>query len=84
MKHNQFLVKPGKRIKLVDFDSAYTGSFAGREEVAEKLEKNVSRLRKYQDVLYAENTHALLIVFQGSFSRRPRSRLLVLPKYIEG
>lgn len=70
MKHNQFLVKPGKRIKLADFDSAYTGSFAGREEVAEKLEKNVSRLRKYQDVLYAENTHALLIVFQARLQQK--------------
>jgi polyphosphate kinase 2 PPK2 len=65
MKHNQFLIKPGKRVKLADFDSAYTASFSSREEAAEKLEKDLGRLRKYQDILYAQNRHALLVIFQG-------------------
>jgi len=29
------------------------------------LEKDVARLRKYQDILYAQNTYALLIIFQA-------------------
>jgi PPK2 family polyphosphate:nucleotide phosphotransferase len=65
MKHNQFLVKSGKRVRLADFDPAYTAQFSRREEAAEKLEKDVGRLRKYQDILYAQNTHALLVIFQA-------------------
>jgi PPK2 family polyphosphate:nucleotide phosphotransferase len=65
MNQNHFLVKPGAKIKLKDFDSSYTGKFNSREEAAAKLEKDVARLRKYQDILYAGNTYALLIIFQA-------------------
>jgi len=65
MNHNHFLVKPGAKIKLKDFDPSYTGKFNSREEAAAKLEKDVARLRKYQDILYAGNTYALLIIFQA-------------------
>ncbi len=65
MNNNHFLVKPGTKIKLKDFDSSYTGKFNSREEAAAKLEKDVARLRKYQDILYATNTYALLIIFQA-------------------
>ena len=65
MDQNHFLVKPGARIKLKDFDPSYTGKFNSREEAAAKLEKDVARLRKYQDILYAQNTYALLIIFQA-------------------
>jgi len=65
MNNNHFLVKPGTKIKLKDSDSSYTGKFNSREEAAAKLEKDVARLRKYQDILYATNTYALLIIFQA-------------------
>jgi PPK2 family polyphosphate:nucleotide phosphotransferase len=65
MKQNHFLVKPGKKINLEDFDPSYTGKFNSREEVGAKLEKDVARLRRYQDILYAQNTYALLIIFQA-------------------
>src|SRR6266850_6921539 len=65
MNQSHFLVKPGSKIKLEDFDPSYTGKFNSREDAAAKLEKDVARLRKYQDILYAQNTYALLIVFQA-------------------
>ena len=65
MNQNHFLVKPGSKIKLENFDPSYTGKFNSSEEVAAKLEKDVARLRKYQDILYAQNTYALLIIFQA-------------------
>src|SRR6266481_1135922 len=65
MKHNHFLVKPGKSIKLADFDPAYTAKFHSREEATAKLEKDIMRLAKYQDTLYAQNTQALLVIFQA-------------------
>jgi PPK2 family polyphosphate:nucleotide phosphotransferase len=65
MNQNHFLVKPGTKIKLKDFDPSYTGKFNSREGAAAKLERDVARLRKYQDTLYAQNTYALLIIFQA-------------------
>jgi PPK2 family polyphosphate:nucleotide phosphotransferase len=65
MNHNHFLVKPGKRMRLTDFDPAYTAKFKSREDATAKLEKDIERLRKYQDVLYAQDTHALLIIVQA-------------------
>lgn len=65
MKNNHFLAKPGKNIKLADFDPAYTAKFHSREEATAKLEKDIVRLAKYQDVLYAQNTQALLVIFQA-------------------
>jgi PPK2 family polyphosphate:nucleotide phosphotransferase len=65
MKHNHFLARPDKRIKLADFDPSYTAKFKSREEATTKLEKDIERLRKYQDILYAQNTYALLVIFQA-------------------
>jgi PPK2 family polyphosphate:nucleotide phosphotransferase len=65
MKQNHFLVKPGKNVKLANFDPEYTARFKNREEVSLKLEKDIGRLRKYQDLLYADNKHALLVIFQA-------------------
>ena len=65
MNHKPFIVPPGKKVKLKDYDTKYTGEFKNREEALGKLQKDVLRLAKYQDVLYAQNTYALLIVFQA-------------------
>jgi PPK2 family polyphosphate:nucleotide phosphotransferase len=65
MKHDALIVPPGKRIRLKDFDPAYTGKYQSKEEAREKLETDSARLAKYQDVLYAQDTYALLIIFQA-------------------
>ncbi|HZB46939.1 MAG TPA: polyphosphate kinase 2 family protein [Pyrinomonadaceae bacterium] len=65
MNHEHFLVPPGKKIRLKDYDTAYTGKFKDKGEAAEKLKGDIKRLAKLQDVLYAQNTHALLVIFQA-------------------
>ncbi len=65
MKHDHFIVKPGKRARLAAFDPAYTAKFNSREEASAKLAKDIERLARYQDTLYAQNTHGLLIIFQA-------------------
>jgi PPK2 family polyphosphate:nucleotide phosphotransferase len=65
MNHDRFLVPPGKRIRLKDYDPDYTGEFENKEQAETKLREDVLRLAKYQDVLYAQNTYALLIIFQA-------------------
>ncbi len=65
MKHEALIVPPGKKIRLKDFDPADTGKYKGREEAQAKLETDICRLAEYQDILYAQNTYALLIIFQA-------------------
>jgi len=65
MKHDALIVPPGKKIRLKDFDPADTGKYKSREEAQAKLETDICRLAEYQDILYAQNTHALLIIFQA-------------------
>lgn len=59
------IVKPGQKIKLKDIDPDDTGGFKDKEEAKELLAQNIERMAELQNVLYAENKHALLIVLQA-------------------
>ncbi len=62
----RFVVPPGKKISLKkDYDPRYTATFLKEEDAAELLQRGVQLLAKYQDKLYAQNTHALLIILQA-------------------
>jgi PPK2 family polyphosphate:nucleotide phosphotransferase len=65
MNHEPFLVSPGKKVRLSDFDPGFTGKFRQKEEAREKLATDIEQLAKYQDVLYAQDTKALLVIFQA-------------------
>jgi PPK2 family polyphosphate:nucleotide phosphotransferase len=65
MKHDPFIVPPGKRVRLTDFDPNFTGKFRNKDEAREKLAADVERLAEYQDILYAQDSQALLIIFQA-------------------
>jgi PPK2 family polyphosphate:nucleotide phosphotransferase len=58
-------VEPGSPIKLADYDAGYTGDYTDKGQVQKEIEGNLKRLRKLQDVLWAEGKHALLIVLQA-------------------
>ncbi len=65
MNHDQFRVEPGTKARLHKRDTAATGGYKSKEEAAEKLERDIARMQKLQDVFYAADTHSLLIVFQA-------------------
>jgi PPK2 family polyphosphate:nucleotide phosphotransferase len=65
MNEQPFLVPSNSDVRLADYDSAYSGEFLDRDEAEDELEENVERLQDLQNVLYAENKHALLIVLQA-------------------
>lgn len=65
MKHDSLIVQPGTTISLKDYDPDYTGSFRDKSDAEGKLQADVQQLGKYQDLLYAQNTYALLIIFQA-------------------
>ena len=65
MNHDHFIVQPGKKIRLKNYDSGYTAKFKDKEEATPKLKDDVAKLAEYQDILYAQDKHALLIVLQA-------------------
>lgn len=59
------LVKPGQEVSLKDHDPADTGSCKSAEDVTDELAELQKEMFKLQNLLYAENRHALLIILQG-------------------
>ncbi len=65
MNEKDFLVPPSGKIKLSDYPPDFTGPYKKKEEAHSKLLKDVEKLAALQDVLYASQQFALLIVLQG-------------------
>lgn len=65
MKYQEFRVAEGKKLNLDDHKTDYTGKYEGKHEAVVDLQKNIQRLAALQDVLYAQDIHALLIIFQA-------------------
>ncbi|WP_421654666.1 polyphosphate kinase 2 family protein [Leptothermofonsia sp. ETS-13] len=61
-----FIVPPKQKISLKkDYDPAYKADFLKKEDAQQILQEGIQQLAKYQDILYAQNTYALLIVLQA-------------------
>ncbi len=66
MNHDRFIVPTGSKISLKkDYDTAFTADYKEKDDAKIKLQKDIERLAKYQDILYAQNTYALLVIFQA-------------------
>ena len=65
MKRGDFVVPPNTKVRLRDYDPGFTGSYATEKDASTKLEKHIAQLAKLQNVLYADNTRALLVVLQA-------------------
>jgi PPK2 family polyphosphate:nucleotide phosphotransferase len=60
-----YRVDSGKRFRLKDFDPADTGHWKSKDHAAEALEEGIRRTAELQDKLYAQNSWALLLIFQA-------------------
>src|SRR5581483_9227818 len=58
-------VAPGAHVRLARYDPADTGKHADEDAARARLARDVERLAKLQDAVYAERKHAVLIVLQG-------------------
>ncbi len=65
MNHDHFIVPPAKKILLKDYDPGFAAHYKNKTEASAKLRKDIERLAKYQDVLYAQNTFSLLVILQA-------------------
>ncbi len=61
----RLIAKPGKKISLDDYDPNYTAKITDKNEAEELLQRGVEALAKQQDMLYAQDTWALLVIFQA-------------------
>jgi PPK2 family polyphosphate:nucleotide phosphotransferase len=63
---DRFIVTEGERISLEkDFDAAFTPKGVDKSSAGELLTRGIEQLATYQDKLYAQDRHALLVIFQA-------------------
>lgn len=60
-----FYVEEGKKIKLEEWSTNVKPYYQSKEEYHEILEEHIRELSSLQQVLYADNTYSLLLIFQG-------------------
>jgi PPK2 family polyphosphate:nucleotide phosphotransferase len=62
---NPFLVPPGTRVNLANYDPGFSGDYQSKQDTKADLKRNAKRLQELQRVLWAEGKHSLLIVLQA-------------------
>lgn len=65
LDHEPFVVPPGKKIQLKDYDPGYTGGIGDKAAAKNALLEDVSELADMQDVFWASKSHAMVIIFQA-------------------
>src|ERR1700687_2054801 len=60
-----YRVEKGKHSRLKDYDPADTGHWHSKEHAQEALLQGVGRTVELQDMLYAQDNWAVLLIFQG-------------------
>jgi PPK2 family polyphosphate:nucleotide phosphotransferase len=65
MDHTPFVVSSDKKFSLKKHDPASTGVFKKKEDALKKLEGDVNSIATLQDILYAQDQFALLVIFQA-------------------
>ena len=65
LDHDELLVKPGNDVGLTNFDAGSTGTFHTQHHAQAKLQSDIKHLAELQEVFYAAEKYALLIIIQG-------------------
>lgn len=65
MNTEKFLVKEASKLNLSKHATDFTGDYTDKKEAVKDLQENVARMRELQDVLYAQDEQALLVIFQA-------------------
>lgn len=65
MNIEKFRVKAGEKFDLKNHETDFTGDYTDKDEAVKDLQENIQRLRRLQDVLYAQDIYSLLVIFQA-------------------
>jgi PPK2 family polyphosphate:nucleotide phosphotransferase len=60
-----YRVDNGRKFRLADVDTADTEGIESKEQARDYLQAGVARLKEMQDMLYAQDRWALLLIFQA-------------------
>ncbi len=63
--YQKYIIKPGVKVKLSDFDPCDTLDFSDKEQGLALLTENNRKIARLQNELYSENKQSLLIVLQA-------------------
>ena len=61
----QLSVPPDRKISLKDYDPEWTAHIRDKKEATDLLQRGVKQLAEQQDRLYAQDTYAVLLIFQA-------------------
>jgi PPK2 family polyphosphate:nucleotide phosphotransferase len=62
---DHLLITPGSNVSLDSIDPAKTHGFRTKQSAESKLAKDIEELSELQAMLFAQNIHALLVIFQA-------------------
>ena len=65
MKIDKFRIPEGSKLDLDHHPTDFTGDYTDKDEAVKDLRENIGRLKELQEMLYAQNAHSLLIIFQA-------------------
>lgn len=65
MSQQKFRVVAGERVRLKNYDPAFTGTFKDEAQAEAKIRKDCESLAQYQDKLMAVEQESLLLIFQA-------------------
>jgi PPK2 family polyphosphate:nucleotide phosphotransferase len=65
LDHKPFVVPPGKKIRLKDYDPAYTGGINDKTAAKDALLEDISELATMQDIFWASKDYAMVIILQA-------------------
>ncbi|HZU43910.1 MAG TPA: polyphosphate kinase 2 family protein [Terriglobales bacterium] len=65
MKNRLHVVAPDTKVHLADYDANETGNYKNKAHAEAKLDAHRRRLFELQELLYAEDKRAFLVVLQG-------------------
>lgn len=65
MDINQFLAEPGKFNSLKKFSTNSTKGVADKKEAKDLMDRYIKDMQELQDILYADNRYAVLVIFQA-------------------
>jgi PPK2 family polyphosphate:nucleotide phosphotransferase len=65
IKSKDFRVRPGAKVKLTEWPTKVKPFFKSKKRYQKLLEEHVEALSALQQLHYASNRHALLLIFQG-------------------
>lgn len=65
MNVDKFLVPEDENFDLEAHQTDFTGDYKAKDRAVKNLKRNIKRLKALQNVLYADDKYALLIIFQA-------------------